>query len=138
MSIAALAMLAPLAAAALILVVRRAPAWLALLGAGVGAIATVETLVRVADGARFAVSLPGLPDLPLRLVVDPLAALFATVVAVVSFLVLVYAVGYMRGERDQVRFWAGMSFFTAAMQGVVLAGDWVLLLACWELIGLAS
>ncbi len=138
MRIAALAILAPLVAAALILALRRLPALLALLGAGIGMIAAVTTLARVADGARFTATLPGLPDLPLRLVVDPLAAVFSTVVAVVAFLVLIYAVGYMRGERDQVRFYAGMSFFAAAMQGVVLAGDWILFLACWELIGLAS
>jgi NADH-quinone oxidoreductase subunit L len=138
MRIAALAILAPLVATGMILATRRVPAWLALVGAGSAALAAVTTLVRVADGARFAAALPGLPGLPLRLVVDPLASLFSTVVAVVALLVLAYAVGYMRGERDRVRFWAGMSFFAAAMQGVVLAGDWVLLLACWELIGLAS
>jgi NADH-quinone oxidoreductase subunit L len=31
-----------------------------------------------------------------------------------------------------------MSFFSAAMQTLVLAGDWVLLLTSWELIGLSS
>jgi len=138
MSIAALAILGPLVATALILALRRVPALLAPAGAGIGMIAAIATLARVADGARFTATLPGLPDRPLRLVVDPLAAIFSTVVAVVSFLVLIYAVGYMRGERDQVRFWAGMSFFAAAMQGVVLAGDWIFFLACWELIGLAS
>jgi len=138
MSIAALSILAPLVATALILALRRVPALLALAGAGISMIATIVTLARVADGARFTATLPGLPDRPLRLVADPLAAVFLTVVAVVSFLVLIYAIGYMRGERDQVRFYAGMSFFAAAMQGVVLAGDWILLLACWELIGLAS
>lgn len=138
MRIAALAILAPLVATALILNLRRVPALLALIGAGIGMLTAVATLARVADGARFTATLPGLPDRPLRLVVDPLAAVFSTVVAVVAFLVLIYAVGYMRGERDQVRFYAGMSFFAAAMQGVVLAGDWILFLACWELIGLAS
>jgi len=138
MNIAALAILGPLVAAGMILAIRRVPALLALLGAGTGMIAAVATLARVADGTRFTATLPGLPDRPLRLAVDPLAAVFSTVVAVVSFLVLIYAVGYMRGERDQVRFYAGMSFFAAAMQGVVLAGDWILFLACWELIGLAS
>lgn len=138
MTIATLASLGPLVAAALILTVRRIPAVLALFGAGIGTIVAITTLVRVADGARFAATLPGLPNLPIRLVVDPLTAIFSTVVAVVSLLVLVYAVGYMRGERDLIRFYAGMSFFAAAMQGLVLAGDWILLLVCWELIGLAS
>src|SRR5258708_18460745 len=44
----------------------------------------------------------------------------------------------MRAERDQVRFFAELSFFVAAMQTLVLAGDWLLFLAAWELIGFAS
>ena len=135
---AALTILGPLAAAALILLVRRGAAALAVLGAAVALVAAVVTLVRVAGGARFSATLPGLPELPLRLVVEPLTAALATVVAVVSALVILYAVGYMKGEEGQARFFAGMSFFAGAMATLVLAGDWVLLLAAWELIGLSS
>ncbi|MGF1472686.1 MAG: NADH-quinone oxidoreductase subunit L, partial [Rubrobacteraceae bacterium] len=49
-----------------------------------------------------------------------------------------YAVGYMEEEAGKVRFFAQMSFFVAAMETLVHAGDWVLLLAAWEVIGLAS
>lgn len=138
MSVAALAILGPLTAAILILLARRTMAALALLGAGIGLGAAVVTLVRVGGGARFAATLAGLPDLPLRLAVDPLAAILSTTVAVVSVLVLIYAVGYMHAEEGQARFYAGMAFFTAAMQAVVLAGDWLLFLAAWELIGFSS
>ncbi len=138
MSIAALVIVAPLVAAIMTLSLRRRPAALAVAGAAVALIAALVTLSRVAGGDRFAATLPGLPDIPLRLVVDPLGALFSATVAVVSTFVLVYAVGYMAGERDQVRFFAGMSLFVAAMQVLVLAGDWILLLAAWELIGVAS
>lgn len=138
MILAALTILGPLAAAALILLVRRAASALAVLGIGVALVAAIATLVRVADGARFSATLPGLPDLPLRLVVEPLTAALAAIVAVVSALVILYAVGYMEGEEGQVRFFAQMSFFAGAMETLVLAGDWVLLLAAWELIGLSS
>lgn len=138
MTVAALTILGPLAAAALILAVRRLAAPLALLGAGVGLAAAGATLAGVAGGARLSAELPGLPGLPLRLVAEPLTAALATVVAVVSALVMIYAVGYMIEESDKARFYAGMSFFAAAMQALVLAGDWVLLLAAWELIGLSS
>jgi NADH-quinone oxidoreductase subunit L len=136
--VAALAILGPLVAAALILTVRRGAAALALLGVAAGLAGALLTLVRVAGGARYAAELAGLPDLPFRLLVDPLLAVLSTVVAVVSALVMVYAVGYMEEEGGKARFYAGMSFFAAAMQALVLAGDWVLLLASWELIGLAS
>nr|MDQ3317211.1 NADH-quinone oxidoreductase subunit L [Actinomycetota bacterium] len=130
--------LGPLVAAALILVLRRGAPALGLLGAGISLVAALFTLSRVAGGARYAAELPGLPGLPLRLVAEPLTALLAVLVAVVGFLVMVYAVGYMRGEESLPRFFAGMSFFVAAMQALVLAGDWVLLLAAWELIGFSS
>jgi NADH-quinone oxidoreductase subunit L len=138
MTLASLAILGPLAAVAPILILRRGSAALALLGSGVGLAAALATLARVTGGERYSAELPGLPGLPLRLVVDPLSAVLVALVALVGFLVLVYAVGYMGGEAGRPRFYAGMSFFVAAMQTLVLAADWVLLLAAWELIGLSS
>ncbi|MBA2377008.1 MAG: NADH-quinone oxidoreductase subunit L [Actinomycetota bacterium] len=138
MTISALAVLNPLMAAAAILLIRRGASVFAVAGAGLGLAAAVYALSEVAGGARLSATLPGLPDFPLMLVATPLTATLSTLVAVVSFFVIVYAVGYMKGEPDKVHFFAGMSFFVAAMQTLVLAGDWVLLLASWELIGLAS
>lgn len=138
MSIAVLTILAPIGAAVLALGLRRWPGAIVLAGGLLALIAAIVTLARVADGERFTSTLPGLPNLPLRLAVDPLTATLTTVVAVVSMFVLVYTVGYMADEDDQGRFFAGMAFFVAAMQMLILAGDWILLLAAWELIGLAS
>lgn len=138
MSVAAFVVLSPLIAAALILVTRRWAASLALAGAVIALAAAVNTLARVAAGERFVATFPGLPRLPLHLIVDPLGALLATMVAVVVAAVFIYAVGYMEGDRDQIRFFAAMSCFVAAMQLLVLAGDWIVFLAAWELIALAS
>jgi NADH-quinone oxidoreductase subunit L len=138
MTTLALIILGPLVAAALILSLGRGTPALALIGVGLSLASALALLSRVAAGARPSAELPGLPGLPLRLVAEPLTAILAAAVAVVGFLVMVYAVGYMRGEGDLPRFFAGMSFFVAAMQALVLAGDWVLLLAAWELIGLSS
>ena len=138
MTIAALAILGPLVAAMLVTLLRRFAAGIALVGAAAGLVASLVTLARVADGAHYTATLPGLPELPLRLVVDPLGAVYSAVVGVVSTFVVVYAVGYMAEDAHQVRFFAGMSFFVASMQILVLAGDWILLLTAWELIGLAS
>ena len=138
MSIAALIVLGPLAAVAMILLIRRWSAGLVVAGGFVSWLAAAMTLTRVVAGETFTVALPGLPGLPLRLVVDPLGALLALTVATVGLLVFLYAAGYMREERDRVRFFAAMAFFVTAMQALVLAGDWLLFLAAWELIGLAS
>ena len=44
----------------------------------------------------------------------------------------------MRKDNEKVRFFATLLLFAAAMQTLVLAGDWILLLSAWELIGLSS
>ncbi|MDX6380933.1 MAG: NADH-quinone oxidoreductase subunit [Rubrobacteraceae bacterium] len=138
MIMTALTVLGPLVAAALILLTRRGAPALALLGASVSLAGAFLSLSRVVAGASYSATLPGLPGLPLRIIAEPLTAVLAAAVAVVGASVMVYAVGYIRGERSLTQFFAGMSFFIAAMQALVLAGDWVLLLAAWELIGLSS
>jgi len=135
---ATLTILGPLAAVVLILLLRRGASALALLGTAAGLVGAGFALAGMANGARYAATLPGLPGLPLRLVVEPLTAVLSALVAVVGFLVVVYAVGYMKVEDGKVRSFAQVSFFLAAMQALVLAGDWVLLLAAWELIGVSS
>ena len=138
MSLAAVIILGPLAGVAGIVLLRRWSVVTALLGVVASLVAAGLAWRRVEEGARFVTTLPGLPAFPLRLEVDPLSAVLATTVAAVAALVVLYAVGYMHGERDQRRFFAGMSLFVAAMQTVILAGDWILFLAAWELIGFAS
>lgn len=138
MSVALVAVLAPLVAALSIASLRRAAPWLALLGALASAAAAWSTLRATSAGASFSASVEWLPAVRLRMDVDPLAALLSATVASVGLLVLVYAVGYMASDRGTVRFYALMSLFLAAMQSLVMAGDWLLFLASWELIALAS
>jgi NADH-quinone oxidoreductase subunit L len=138
MTTAPLAIVAPLGAFLLIILTRRSAAPLALAGALIGLLAAVISLVQVASGTRDELVFRGLPVFPFRLVVDPLAAVLSLTVAVVAFGVFLYAVGYMSDDPDRVRFYAELSFFVGAMQTLVLAGDWILFLAAWELIGLAS
>ena len=138
MSLLAMAIVAPLSMMVLILLLRRAPAALALAGAAAGLLASAGLLANAFDGTGSELILPGLPDMPLRLIATPLTALLSTLVAVISSLVLVYAVGYMKQDKEKVRFFATMLLFVSAMQALVLAGDWVLLIAAWELIGLSS
>ena len=138
MSLIATTILAPLSAMVLILLLRRIPAALALTGAGIGLIASLGLLSGAFHATGEALMLPGLPGLPLRLAATPLTALLSSLVAVIGGLVLVYAVGYMSRDPERPRFFATMLLFVSAMQTLVLAGDWVLLLAAWELIGLCS
>lgn len=138
MNLIALAIFAPLAAAVLILLIRRSPSALALLGMGLGLIAATGLLVSAFGGTSKTLVLPGLPDMPLQLIASPLTALLSAMVAVISTFVLIYGVGYMKIDPEKPRFFATVLFFVTAMQMLVLAGDWITLLAAWELIGFSS
>ena len=72
------------------------------------------------------------------LTLDPLGYLLALVVSSISFLVGVYAVGYMEEETGKPRFFALLSFFVGAMLTLVLSNSLLLLFAAWEGVGLAS
>jgi NADH-quinone oxidoreductase subunit L len=69
---------------------------------------------------------------------DALARFGALLVAIVALIVDVYAAAYMAGDEGRVRFFAGFSFFVAAMLTLVLANSLLLLFAAWEGVGLAS
>ena len=69
---------------------------------------------------------------------DPLTAAMLMMITFVALWIFVFNVGYMAGDTDYTRFFAYLSFFTAAMLGVVIANSLLLLFVCWELVGLAS
>ena len=70
--------------------------------------------------------------------IDTLTSVMLVVVTVVSFLVHVYSLGYMRDDPHRARFFAYLSFFTFAMLMLVTANDFVQLFFGWEGVGLAS
>ncbi len=69
---------------------------------------------------------------------DPLAVIMANVVGWISFLIMVYSTGYMKGDRDIVRFWFWMMFFIGSMQLIVLSDNLLMMFFGWEGVGLAS
>ncbi len=69
---------------------------------------------------------------------DPLAIIMANVVGWISFLIMVYSTGYMKGDKDIIRFWFWMMFFIGSMQLIVLSDNLLQLFFGWEGVGLAS
>ena len=74
----------------------------------------------------------------LGFVADRLTAIMLVVVSGVSLLVQVYSQGYMAGDSGYHRYFAFMSLFTAAMLGLVLASNLLLVYVFWEGVGLGS
>jgi len=77
-------------------------------------------------------------DLKAGVLADPLAVIMANVVGWISFLIMVYSTGYMKGDKDIVRFWFWMMFFVGSMQLIVLSDNLLQLFFGWEGVGLAS
>jgi len=70
--------------------------------------------------------------------VDQLSILFALVVTGVSFLIHVYSIGYMHGDRSFYRFFAYLNLFVFMMLNLVLASNFLLTFLGWEGVGLSS
>ncbi|MFA5138952.1 MAG: NADH-quinone oxidoreductase subunit L [Elusimicrobiota bacterium] len=77
-------------------------------------------------------------EMPLGVLIDGPAVAMLFVVSLVSLLVHVYSFGYMRGDPRFKRYFAYLSFFSAAMLGLVVVSNLMLFFLCWELVGVSS
>jgi NADH-quinone oxidoreductase subunit L len=78
------------------------------------------------------------PGFAMGLLFDRLSLVWTLIITGVGFLIHVYAIGYMAGDRAYARFFAYMNFFVFAMLTLVLSDNFVGLLVGWGLVGLAS
>ncbi|MEY2572434.1 MAG: NADH-quinone oxidoreductase subunit [Verrucomicrobiota bacterium] len=140
--------LLPLAASLLILSLSRSRRTAAFALAVIGQVAAVALAIAAfvatlqTPGARevrnFIWFTFGEQTLRLGFVLDPLAAAMLVMITFVGLWIFVFSKGYMAEDKDFTRFFAYLSFFSAAMLGVVIANSLLLLFISWELVGLAS
>ena len=69
---------------------------------------------------------------------DSLSIFMTNIVAWISFLIFIYSVGYMHGDKDLTRYWFFMLFFIGSMQLIVFSDNLLMLFFGWEGVGLAS
>src|SRR5256712_341900 len=124
---------------------RRLPGDGAYVAVGALALSGLLSLVilgQVMFGGRYQASMVwaalGDRTLTVGYAVDPLSAVMLFVVTVVGSLIFVYSIGYMRGDPRYPRFFAYLSLFAASMLLLVLANNFLVLYAGWELVGLCS
>jgi NADH-quinone oxidoreductase subunit L len=77
-------------------------------------------------------------DFGLRIVVDPLSVFMMLVVSGVGMLIVLYSIGYMDGDDEERRYFAYMALFVFSMLLLVQAGNLLILLVGWGLVGLSS
>jgi proton-translocating NADH-quinone oxidoreductase chain L len=93
-----------------------------------------------AGGSRFEFPWLTVGDFSVSLsaLITPMSAGTLALVALVSFLVQLYSIGYMDHEPAIARYYGLINFFTMAMMGLVLTDNLLVMYGFWELMGLAS
>jgi NADH-quinone oxidoreductase subunit L len=120
----------------------RLPGWIAsaaILGsflASLGALSEVDEEAHVDSAWTYAATADFRADL--SILVDPLSVFMCLVVSGVSFLIHVYSVAYMSGDRGYARYFAYLNYFVFSMLLLVLAANFLLLIVGWAFVGAAS
>ena len=77
-------------------------------------------------------------NVSLDLRIDPLSLVMVLVVTGVGALIHLYSIGYMHGDPRYPRYFAYLNLFAFSMLVLVLANNFLVLYAGWELVGLCS
>lgn len=72
------------------------------------------------------------------LTIDPLSAIMLAMITFIATWIALFSTGYMHGDPGFGRYFAIMSLFVFSMCGLVLANNFLLLVAFWEGVGLCS
>jgi NADH-quinone oxidoreductase subunit L len=72
------------------------------------------------------------------ILLDPISVMMLVVITTISFMVHLYSLGYMSGEKGFQRFYAFLSLFTFSMLGLVISSNIFQMYIFWELVGVSS
>ena len=81
-----------------------------------------------------------LPDLKISfgILYDRMAVIMLLVVSLISLLVHIFSLEYMKGDKRFSRYYAYLGLFTFSMNGIVLSNNLFFTFVFWELVGLSS
>jgi NADH-quinone oxidoreductase subunit L len=71
-----------------------------------------------------------------RVLIDPLSVLMASVISCIGFLVTVFSVAYMKEEPSLARFWFLIQLFIGGYLVIVLADNLLFMFIGWETVGI--
>lgn len=90
------------------------------------------------NGNYFLTSFEWLPAYSIGIQFDKAAAILIALVLLISLLVHLFSLEYMREDSGKNRYFAKLGLFTSSMVGLLLADHLILLFVFWELVGLSS
>lgn len=77
-------------------------------------------------------------SIDMGIMLDPVSVMMLVVVTVVSLMVHLFSLGYMKGEERFSTYYAYLSLFTFSMLGLVLSTNIFQIYMFWELVGVSS
>ena len=72
------------------------------------------------------------------LYLDPISIMMIVVITMISLLVNIYSIGYMKNDPAFGRFFALMALFSFSMLGLVVSSNILQMFVFWELVGMSS
>ncbi|MGE5796973.1 MAG: NADH-quinone oxidoreductase subunit L [Ignavibacteria bacterium] len=77
-------------------------------------------------------------DIQLGILLDNISVIMITTVALISMLVHIFSIAYMKGDIRYNRYFAYLGLFTFSMSGIVFTHNFLMMYIFWELVGLSS
>ncbi len=74
----------------------------------------------------------------LGILLDDISTLMIVIVMLISFLVHLFSVDYMKGDIRYNRYFAYLGLFTFSMAGIVITSNMLMMYIFWELVGISS
>ena len=86
----------------------------------------------------FTWAVVGTQAISFGIMIDNLAAIMLVVVTLVSLLVHLFSMGYMKDDVRYARYFAMLGLFSFSMLGIVITNNILLMYVFWELVGISS
>ena len=113
---------------------------LTLLSSFVGIVVTLLTLTKIDEAVVWSIPFIKIKKfvIPFGIHIDKLSLIIALVLFVISFLVQVFSISYMKDEKKNYRFFALLNLFNFSMAALLFSPNLFQMYVFWELVGITS
>jgi len=90
------------------------------------------------SGQATGISIPWIAGIEAGVYIDPLSVLFTSLIGFFGLIILIYSLGYMKGEEGLTRYYFYMLLFIGSMIGLVISNNLLQMFIFWEMVGFCS
>ncbi len=83
-------------------------------------------------------TIPWIAGISAGVYIDPLSVLFTCLVGFFGLIIVIYSLGYMKGEEGLTRYYFLILLFIGSMIGLVISDNLLQMFIFWEMVGLCS